>query len=50
MHPKLILTMGLVRQQNGVKPPETRVLDVMYVVRTQMDVVKNRNGVKLPKI
>ena len=45
MHPILIFTMGQVRQRNGVKPPETQVLDVKYVVRTQMDVVKNRNGV-----
>ena len=50
MHPILIFTMGQVRQRNGVKPLETRVLDVKYVVRTQMDVVKNRNGVKLPKL
>jgi len=50
MNPILIFTMGQVRQQNGVKPPVTRLLDVKYVVRTQMDVVKNRNGVKLPKL
>ena len=50
MHPKLIFTMGQVRQRNGVKPPETRVLDVKYMVRNQTDVVGHRNGVKIPKI
>ena len=50
MHPILIFTMGQVRQSNGVKPPETRVLDIKYVVRNQMDVVEHRNGVKLPQI
>ena len=50
MHPILIFTMGQVRQRNGVKPPETWVLDVKYVVRNQMDTVEHRNGVKLPKI
>ena len=44
MHPILILTMGQVRQRNGVKPPKTRVLDVKYVVRNQMDVVCNRTN------
>ena len=50
MHPILIFTMGQVRQSNGVKPPETQVLDIKYVVRNQMDTVEHRNGVKLPKI
>ena len=42
--------MGQVRQQNGVKPPETRVLDVKYVVQNQTDVLEHRNCVKIPKI
>ena len=42
--------MGQVRQQYGVKPPETRVLDVKYVVRNQRDAVEHRNGVKIPKM
>jgi hypothetical protein len=42
--------MGQVRQRNGVKPPETQVLDVKYVVRNQMNVLEHRNGVKIPKI
>ena len=42
--------MGQVRQRNDVKPPETRVLDVKYVVRNQTNVVEHRNGVKIPKI
>ena len=46
----LIFTMGQVRQRNGVKPPETQVLDIKYVVQNQTDVVEHRNGVKLPKI
>jgi len=50
MHPILIFTMGQVRQRNGVKPPETRILDVNYVVQNQTDVVEHRNGVKIPKI
>ena len=50
MHPILIFTMGQVRQHNGVKQPETQVLDVKYVVRIQTDVVEHRNGVKIPKI
>ena len=50
MHPMLIFTRGQVRQWNGVKPPETQVLDVKYVVRSQTDIVEHRNGVKLPKI
>ena len=50
MHPILIFTMGQVRQRSGVKPLETRVLDVKYVVRNQTDVAEQRNGVKIPKI
>src|SRR6185503_17988966 len=50
MHPILIFTKGQVRQRNGVKPPETRVLDVKYVVQNQTDIVEHRNGVKNPKI
>ena len=42
--------MGQVRQRNGVKPPETRVLDVKYVVRNQTDVLEHRNGVQIPKM
>ena len=42
--------MGQVWQRNGVKPPETRDLDVKYVVRNQTDIVEHRNGVKIPKI
>ena len=38
------------RQQNGVKPPETQVLDIKYVVRNQTDIVEHQNGVKLPQI
>jgi len=49
-HPILIFTMGQVRQRSGVKPLETRVLDVKYVVRNQTDVAEQRNGVKIPKI
>jgi len=50
MHPILIFIMGLVWQWNGVKPPETWVLDVKYVVRNQTDVVEQWNGVQIPKI
>ena len=50
MHPKLIFTMGQVQQRNGMKPPETQVLDVKYMVRNQTDIVEHRNGVKIPKI
>ena len=50
MHPILIFTMGQVRQRNGVKPPETRVSDVKYGVRNQMDVLEHRNGVQIPKM
>ena len=50
MHPILIFTMGSVWQRNGAKPPETRVLDVKYMVRKETDVVEHRNGVKIPKI
>ena len=46
MHPLLIFTMGQVWQRNGVKPSETRVLDVKYVVRNQTDALENRNGVQ----
>ena len=42
--------MGQVRQRNGAKPPETRVLDVKYVVRNQTDVLEHRNGVQIPKM
>ena len=42
--------MGLVRQRNGVKPSETRVLDIKYVVQNQMDIIEHQNGVKLPQI
>ena len=45
MHPILIFTMGQVWQQNGVKPPETQVLDVKYVVRNQKNTIEHRNGV-----
>jgi len=50
MHPILVFTMGQVRQRNGVKQPEIRILDIKYVVRNQTDVVEHRNGVKIPKI
>ena len=50
MHPILIFTMGQVQQRNGVKPPETRVLDVKYVVRNEMDVLEHRNGVQIAKM
>ena len=50
MHPILIFTMGQVRQRNGVKPPETRVLDIKYVVRNQPDVLEHRNCVQIPKM
>jgi len=50
MQPILIFTMAQVWQRNGMKLPETRVLDVKYVVRNQTDVLEHRNGVKLPKI
>jgi len=42
--------MGQVRQRNGVKQPETRILDEKFVVRNQTDVVEHRNGVKIHKI
>ena len=38
------------RLWNGVKPQETRVLDVKYVMRNQADILEHRNGVKIPKI
>ena len=50
MHPILIFTMGQVHQQNGMKPPETRVLDVKFVVWNQMDVLEHWNGVKIHKM
>ena len=34
----------------SMKWPETRVLDVKYVVRNQVDVLEHRNGVKITKI
>ena len=42
--------MGQVLQRNGIKQPETRILDVKYVVRNKIDVVEHWNGVKIPKI
>ena len=42
--------MGQVRQRNGMKPPETRVLDVKYVVRNQTDILEHRNDVQIPKM
>ena len=42
--------MGQVRQRNGVKPPETRVLDIKYVVRNQTDILEHRNDVQIPKM
>src|SRR6185503_9154707 len=50
MHPILIFTMGQVWQRNGVKPPETRVLDVKIVVRNQTDILEHRNDVQIPKM
>ena len=50
IHPILIFTMGQVRQRNGMKLPETRVLDVKYVVRNQTDVLEHRNGLKIHKM
>jgi len=50
MHSILIFTMGQVRQQNSVKQPETRILEIKYVERNQTEVVEHRNGVKIPKI
>ena len=41
MHPILIFTMGQVLQRNGIKQPETRILDVKYVVRNKTDVVEH---------
>ena len=48
--PILIFTMGQVGQRNGVKPPETRVLDVKYVLRIQTDILEHRNDVQIPKV
>ena len=42
--------MGQVRQRNVMKQPETRVLDVKYVVRNQTGFLENRNGVNIPKM
>ena len=42
--------MGQVRQRNGMKPPETQVLDVKYVVRNHTDVLEHRNGVQIAKM
>ena len=42
--------MGQVRQPNGVKPPETWVLDVKYVVRNQTDILEHRNDAQIPKM
>ena len=50
MHPILIFTMGQERQRNDVKPPETWVLEVKYVVRNQMDILEHRNDVQIPKM
>ena len=50
MHPILNFRMGRVRQRNGVKPSETRVLDVKYVVQNQTDILEHRNGVQIPKM
>ena len=38
------------RSGTSMKWPETRVLDVKYVVRNQVDVLEHRNGVKITKI
>ena len=45
MHPILIFTMGQVRQRNGVKQLETRVLDIKYVVRNQPKLCANTQNV-----
>jgi hypothetical protein len=42
--------MGQVQQRNGVKPRETWILEVKYVVQNQRDVVEHQNGVKIPKM
>ena len=42
--------MGQVGHWNGMKPPETRVLDVKYVVRKQTDVLEHQNGVQIAKM
>ena len=42
--------MGQVRQRSDMKPPETQVLDVKYVVRNQTDVLEQQNGVQIPKM
>ena len=50
MHQILIFTMGQVRQRNGVKPPETQVLDIKYVVQNETDILEHRNDVQIPKM
>ena len=50
MHPDANFRNGSGAATKGVKPPETRVLDIKYVVRNQTDVLEHRNGVKIPKI
>ena len=42
--------MVQVRQRNSVKAPETRVLDVKYVVRNQTDILEHRNDAQIPKM
>ena len=42
--------MGQVRQRNGVEPPETRVLDIKYVLQNQTDILAHRNDVQIPKM
>ena len=42
--------MGQVRQRSDVKPPETQVLDIKYVVRNQTDILEHRNDVQIPKM
>ena len=37
------------RSGTSMKWPETRVLDIKYVVRNQVDVLEHRNGVKITK-
>ena len=32
------------------EPPETRVLDIKYVVPNQPDILEHRNGVQIPKM
>ena len=42
--------MRQVRQRNGVKPPETQVLDIKYVVQNETDILEHRNDVQIPKM